>query len=109
MQVRQFYAVSSYSDTVDKTSAVGTIGGIKKIEDCLGDQVMFFFKGADTVLRSDFIQIKNIGYAKAIKASDMVIPMKKVRVVLDPTSRTSSQAVMPPSITRMPLYMLLLV
>ena len=84
MQVRQFYAVSSYSDTVDKTSAVGTIGGIKKIEDCLGDQVMFFFKGADTVLRSDFIQIKNIGYAKAIKASDMVIPMKKVRVVLDP-------------------------
>jgi len=81
-QVRQFYAASAYKATVEKTDAVGTIGAIKKIEDGLGDQIMFLFKGADTVLRSDLIQIKNIGYAKAIAAADMVTVMKKVKVAL---------------------------
>ena len=84
-QVRQFYAASAYKATVAKTDAVGTIGAIKKIEDCLGDQIMFLFKGADTVLHSDFIQIKNIGYAKAIAAADMVTVMKKVKVALKST------------------------
>lgn len=84
-QVHQLYVANAYNASVDETSAVGTIGAIKKIEDGLGDQVMFFYKGADTVLPSDFIQIKNIGYAKAIKASDMATKMRKVKVVLDST------------------------
>ncbi len=83
-QVHQLYVASAYKATVDKTDAVGTLGAFKKIEDALGDQIMFLYKGADSVLRSDFIQIKNIGYGKAIAAADMAIKMKKVKVVLDP-------------------------
>lgn len=82
-QARQFYAVSAYNASVTAASNVGTIGAVKKIEDVLGDQLMFFYKGADTVLRSDLIPIKNIGYAKAIDASSMVTVMKKIEVTLD--------------------------
>jgi hypothetical protein len=82
-QVRHLYVANAYNAAVSDSSAVGTLGAVKKIEDGLGDQIMFLYKGADTVLPSDFIQIKNIGYAKAIAAADMAIKMKKVKVVLD--------------------------
>lgn len=82
-QVRQFYAAKAYDTTVSATSDAGTIGAIKKVEDVLGDQVIFFFKGADTVLKSDYIPVKNIGYVKAIAAKDMQIPMKKQKVALN--------------------------
>jgi hypothetical protein len=83
-QVIQFYpAVGGYNATVDETSAKGTIGKIQKVKDFLGDQVVFYFKGADTVLKSDYIPIKNISSARAIKASDMATTMKKVEVTLD--------------------------
>ena len=88
-QVRQFYVVlpgtnGGYQTSVATTSPAGTIGAVKKVEDILGDQIMFLYKGADkdTVLRSDLIPIKNIGYAKAIDAKDMVVVMKKVKVTL---------------------------
>jgi len=83
-QVRQFYAVNAYAANVNDQSAVGTIGAVKKVEDHQGDQIIFFFKGADSVLKSDYITIKNIGYAKAIAASEMVTPMIKKKVVLNP-------------------------
>ena len=83
-QVHQFYVASAYNATVTDSSAEGTLGAFKKIEDGLGDQMMFLYKGADTVLPSDFIQIKNIGYAKAIAAADMAIKMRKVKITLDP-------------------------
>ena len=81
-QVHQLYVAKGYSQTVNDQSAVGTLGNLKKIEDVLGDQIMFLYKGASSVLRSDLIQIKNIGYAKPIAAADMVIPMKKLKVSL---------------------------
>lgn len=83
-QVRQFYVLNKYDAAVDVTANAGTIGGVKKVEDGLGDQLMFLYKGADndTLLRSDLIQIKNIGSAKAIKAADMVTVMKKVKISL---------------------------
>lgn len=90
-QVRQFYAIipesanngGGYQAAVTESSPTGTIGAIKKIDDSLGDQIMFLFKGASSVLRSDFIPIKNIGYAKAVAASDMVTVMKKIEITLD--------------------------
>ncbi len=89
-QVRQFYVVlpgtnGGYQTSVATTSPAGTIGAVKKIEDILGDQLFFQYKGADadTVLRSDFIPIKNITYAKAIDAFDMATVLKKVEVTLD--------------------------
>jgi len=81
-QVHQLYVISGYNASVTDASAVGTIGAIKSIDDIRGKEVMFNYKGVESVLTSDFIQIHNIGYAKAIKAADMVTVMKKVKVAL---------------------------
>lgn len=45
-------------------------------------EIYFQVKGYDTVLKSDYIPVKSIVYAKAIKAKDMEIHMKKVVVTL---------------------------
>lgn len=84
-QVHQLYVISGYNTTVAANSAVGTIGAVKTVDDLRGKEVFFSYKGAESVLTSDFIQIHNIGYAKAIPASQMVTVMKKVEVTLDPT------------------------
>jgi hypothetical protein len=84
-QIHQLYVISGYNASVTDASAVGTIGAIKSIDDIRGKEVMFNYKGAESVLASDFIQIHNIGYAKAVPASDMVTVMKKVEVTLDST------------------------
>lgn len=82
-QVHQLYVSNAYNASVDETSAVGTVGAVKCIADGQNKEMYFLYKGADTVLKSDFIQLKNLDYIKAIKASDMVIPMKKIKVALD--------------------------
>ena len=82
-QVHQLYVAKAYNAAVSDASAEGTLGAFEKIEDGLGDQIFFRYKGADTVLPSDFIQIKNIGYAKAVAAADMAVKMRKVKVELD--------------------------
>jgi hypothetical protein len=74
-----------YNATVNAESAVGTIGGVKTVDDIRGKEVFFNYKGVESVLVSDFIQIQNIGYAKAVAAADMVTVMKKVEITLDPT------------------------
>lgn len=84
-QSRHLYVISGYNASVTDASAVGTIGAIKSIDDIRGKEVMFNYKGAESVLASDFIQIQNIGYAKAVPASDMVTVMKKIEVTLDST------------------------
>ena len=84
-QSRHLYVISGYNASVTDASAVGTIGAIKSIDDIRGKEVMFNYKGAESVLASDFIQIHNIGYAKAVPASDMVTVMKKIEVTLDST------------------------
>lgn len=82
-QVHQLYVISGYNASVTDASAVGTIGAVKQIEDLRGKEIMFSYKGAKSVLPSDFIQVGNIGYAKAIPAADQVIVMKKVEITLD--------------------------
>ena len=84
-QSRHLYVISGYNASVTDASAVGTIGAIKSIDDIRGKEVMFNYKGAESVLTSDFIQIHNIGYAKAVPASQMITVMKKVEVTLDST------------------------
>lgn len=83
-QVHQLYVANAYKASVAATDAAGTIGGVKTIEDVLGKQLMFNYKGVESVMASDLIQIQNIGYAKAVAAADMVIPMKKLKIALDP-------------------------
>lgn len=84
-QNRQFFVASEYSATVTDASNVGAIGAVKCVADGLGQEMYFLYRGADTVLKSDRIQLKNLDYIKAFKASDMVTPLKKVEVTLDST------------------------
>ena len=82
-QVHQLYVGNAYNATVNNESAVGTVGAVKCLSDGQNKELYFLYKGAEDVLKSDFIQLKNLDYIKAVKASDMVIPMKKVKVALD--------------------------
>lgn len=82
-QVHQFYVAKSYNASVTNASNKGTIGNVKKIEGNFGDELYFLYKGADTVMKSDRIPLKNLDYVKAIPADKMAVPMKKVLVALD--------------------------
>ena len=79
-QNRQFYVANKLIDATDLTNKgemkVKSIGDIEK-------EVYFEVLGPDTVLKSDYIKVKNITAAKAIKAVDMETPMKKVSVTLN--------------------------
>lgn len=82
-QVHQFYVADAYSATVTEESNKATIGGVKVIDNGIEKELYFLYKGANTLLKSDLIQAKNMNYMKLIDAADMVIPMKSVKVVLD--------------------------
>jgi len=81
-QCHHLYVAKDYNAAVNAGSAAGTIGGVQTVDDIRGKEVYFNYKGVESVLTSDFIQIHNIGYAKAIKAADMVTVMKKVKIAL---------------------------
>lgn len=78
-QNRQFYVA-----TKSVAAAPAAIGEclVKATKD-FEKEVYFQVMGPDTVLKSDYIPVKNISYVKAIKATDMETPMKKVLVTLD--------------------------
>lgn len=80
-QNRQFYVATKF---VDATTGVKNKGEItvKSIGD-IDKEVYFQVMGPDTVLRSDRIPVKNISYVKAVKAADMVTPLKSVQVSLN--------------------------
>ena len=82
-QNRQLYVVNAYNATVNDSSAVGTIGGVKVVDSGLGKEMYFLYKGADTMLKSDRIQLNNLNYCKAVAAADMLTPLKKIKVELD--------------------------
>lgn len=80
-QNRQFYVANKL---VTGATALANKGEIKvKSIGNIEKEVYFEVLGPDTVLKSDYIQVKNITAAKAIKAVDMETPMKKVLVTLD--------------------------
>ena len=89
-QVRQFYVASAYNATVNAASAVGTIGGVKVIDEGVDKELYFMYRGAENVLKSDRIQLKNLNYVKAIDAADMVTPLKSVEVTLDANVNSGS-------------------
>jgi hypothetical protein len=93
-QNRQLYVVKAFKDfaaqTPEELSAVGDIG-VKCINDGVDKELFFMYKGADTVLKSDRIQLKNLNYVKAVAAADMVVPLKKIELTLA-TEATDSGA-----------------
>lgn len=87
-QVRQFYLAKRYADgttvpAVGSNNSVAGDLGVKFIADGFGKCLYFPYQGVDGPTKSDFIQLANLNYAKAIKADDMATPMKKVEITLD--------------------------
>ena len=80
-QNRQFYVANKLITGATALTNKGEIK-VKSIGD-IEKEVYFEVLGPDTVLKSDYIQVKNITAAKAIKAVDMETPMKKVLITLD--------------------------
>lgn len=80
-QNRQFYVASKVGTEVNDASEAGVILA-KTIDNGVDKELYFTVKGAETVLRSDRIQIKNLSYVKAVTAADMVTPLKSVLVSL---------------------------
>ena len=80
-QVRQLYVA-----TAVKTAPVlasDAAGSIAVKNDTAKNHMYFEYKGADNLMRSDLIDIKNILYAKATDANDMAHKLKAVTVTLD--------------------------
>lgn len=81
---RQLYVANSYAEgAVNEKAAVGAIE-VGTVGDGVSKEVFFKYKGADTVLRSDLIQVKNLEYVKAVAAKDMATPLKSQLVALNP-------------------------
>jgi hypothetical protein len=80
-QVRQLYVAESLNDPqVPASNAAGSIA-VKK--DTAKNHLYFEYKGADNLMRSDLIDIKNILYAKVTDVNDMAHKLKSVTVTLD--------------------------
>lgn len=80
-QVRQLYVAKAL-----KTSHVlasDAAGSIEVKNDTAKNHLYFEYKGADNLMRSDLIDIKNILYAKATDADAMAHELKSVTVTLD--------------------------
>jgi len=82
-QNRHLYVAKAYSASVNEASAVGTIGGVKLVGLGKDKELVFNYKGADSTMTSDRISLKNLDFVKAVKASDMIVPLKVVEVTLD--------------------------
>ena len=82
-QVRHLYVAKAYAE--DKGKEFGKKVGDFQICTANGfeKEVYFRVKGPDTVIKSDYIPVKNISYVKAVKAEDMATHMKKVLVTLN--------------------------
>ena len=79
-QVRQLYVAKVLKNPVLASDAAGSIA-VKN--DTAKNHMYFEYKGADNLMRSDLIDIKNILYAKATDADDMAHELKAVTVTLD--------------------------
>lgn len=79
-QVRHLYVAKELGDPHTLTAPAGSIA-VKK--DAAKNHLYFEYKGADNLMRSDLIGIKNILYAKATDADDMAHELKAVTVTLD--------------------------
>ena len=82
-QNRHMYIVKAYNATVGANSAVGTIGGFKVSGKGNDKELHFLYKGPDTVIKSDRIQLKNLDYCKYVAAAEMVTPLKTLEITLN--------------------------
>ena len=77
-QVRQLYVAKVLK--TPHVLASDAAGSIAVKNDTAKNHMYFEYKGADNLMRSDLIDIKNILYAKATDADDMAHKLKAVTV-----------------------------
>lgn len=82
-QVRHLYVATSLK--TPHVLPADAAGSIAVKNDNAKTHLYFEYKGADNLMRSDLIDIKNILYAKATDAKDMAHELKSVTVTLDST------------------------
>lgn len=80
-QVRQLY-VANILKTPHVLASDGA-GSIAVKSDTAKNHMYFEYKGADNLMRSDLIDIKNLLYVKATDADDMAYKLRAVTVTLD--------------------------
>lgn len=80
-QVRQLYVAKVLK--ISHVLASDAAGSIAVKSDTAKNHLYFEYKGADNLMRSDLIDIKNILYAKATDADAMAHELKPVTVTLD--------------------------
>lgn len=80
-QVRQLYVAKALK--TPHVLASDDAGSIAVKNDTAKNHMYFEYKGADNLMRSDLIDIKNILYAKATDADAMAHELKSVTVTLD--------------------------
>lgn len=80
-QVRHLYVANALVEENKKILNKGDIK-IGTTKNTFQKEIYFQVKGYDTVLKSDYIPVNSIVYAKAIRAKDMEVHMKKVTVTL---------------------------
>ena len=80
-QVRQLYVAKALKNP--HVLASDAAGSIAVKNDTAKNHLYFEYKGADNLMRSDLIDIKNILYAKATDADAMAHELKSVTVTLD--------------------------
>ena len=80
-QVRQLYVAKALK--TPHILASDAAGSIAVKNDTAKNHLYFEYKGADNLMRSDLIDIKNILYAKATDADAMAHELKSVTVALD--------------------------
>lgn len=80
-QVRQLYVAKALK--TPHVLASNAAGSIAVKNDTAKNHLYFEYKGADNLMRSDLIDIKNILWAKATDAADMAYAMKSVLLTLD--------------------------
>lgn len=80
-QVRQLYVAKALK--TPRVLATDIAGSIAVKSDAAKNHMYFEYKGADNLMRSDLIDVKNILYAKATDADDMAHELKAVTVTLD--------------------------
>ena len=80
-QVRQLYVAKALK--TPRVLATDTAGSIAVKSDTAKNHLYFEYKGADNLMRSDLIDIKNLLYVKATDADDMAHELRAVTVTLD--------------------------
>lgn len=80
-QVRQLYVAKALK--TPGVLASDAAGSIAVKNDTAKNHLYFEYKGADNLMRSDLIDIKNILYAKATNSQDMATGLKSFTIALD--------------------------